>query len=101
MRAVSILELCLLALLFLCINALQLSVKDLAVGFGLGFGLMSANDFITVFITGHPSLNAPLQFAYQAVIFLHHRHVGRLLHAAGASTQARNHTGQFYHLSLE
>ena len=71
MRAVSILELCLLAFLFLCINALQLSVKDLAVGFGLGFGLMSANDFIlTMFITGHPSLNAPLQFAYQAVMIL-------------------------------
>ena len=46
MRAVSILELCLLAFLFLCINALQLSAKDLSVGFGLGFGLMSANDFI-------------------------------------------------------
>jgi hypothetical protein len=71
MRAVSILELCLLAFLFLCINALQLSVKDLAVGFGLGFGVMSSNDFIlTMFITGHPSLNAPLQFVYQAVTML-------------------------------
>ena len=46
MRSVSILELCLLAFLCLCINALQLSFKDLAVGFGLGFGFMSANDLI-------------------------------------------------------
>ena len=71
MRAVSILELCLLAFLFLCINALQLSFKDLSVGFGLGFGLMSANDFIlTMFISGHPSLNEPLQFVYEGVILL-------------------------------
>lgn len=71
MRAVSILELCLLAFLFLCINALQLSAKDLSVGFGLGFGLMSANDFIlTMFINGCPSLNAPLQFIYEGVILL-------------------------------
>ncbi len=41
-------ELCLLAFICLCINALQLSFKDLAVGFGLGFGLMSANDLIFV-----------------------------------------------------
>ncbi len=46
MRSVSILELCLLGFICLCIHALQLSFKDLAVGFGLGFGLMSANDVI-------------------------------------------------------
>jgi hypothetical protein len=71
MRAVSILEICLLAFLCLCINALQLSVKDLAVGFGLGFGIMSANDLIfAALIPGNSSLTAPLQFAYEGVILL-------------------------------
>jgi hypothetical protein len=71
MRSVSILELCLLAFLGLCINALQLSFKDLAVGFGLGFGFMSANDLIfAALIPGNSSLNAPLQFAYEAVILI-------------------------------
>jgi hypothetical protein len=71
MRSVSILELCLLAFLGLCINVLQLSFKDLAVGFGLGFGLMSANDLIfAALIPGNSSLNAPLQLAYESVILL-------------------------------
>ena len=71
MRAVSILEICLLAFLCLCINALQLSFKDLAVGLGLGFGIMSANDLIfAALIPGNSSLTAPLQFAYEAVILL-------------------------------
>ena len=71
MRSVSILELCLLAFLGLCINALQLSFKDLAVGFGLGFGFMSANDLIfSALIPGNSSLNAPQQIAYEAVILL-------------------------------
>jgi len=71
MRSVSILELCLLAFLGLCINALQLSFKDLAVGFGLGFGMMSANDLIYAALSpGNSSLNAPLQFAYEAAILL-------------------------------
>lgn len=71
MRSVSILELCLLAFLCLCINALQLSFKDLAVGFGLGFGFMSANDLIYAALSpGNSSLNAPLQFLYEAVILL-------------------------------
>jgi len=69
MRSVSILELCLVAFLCLCINALQLSFKDLAVGLGFGFGLMSANDLIfAAFIPGNSSLTAPLQFAYEGVI---------------------------------
>lgn len=69
MRSVSILELCLLAFLCLCINALQLSFKDLAVGFGFGFGLMSANDLIfSALIPGDSSLNSPLQFAYEAIL---------------------------------
>jgi hypothetical protein len=71
MRSVSILELCLLAFLCLCFNALQLSVRDLTFGFGLGFGLMSANDFIlSAFVPGNPSLTAPAQFAYEGVILI-------------------------------
>jgi hypothetical protein len=71
MRSVSILELCLLAFICLCINALQLSFKDLAIGFGLSLGLMSANDLIFVALeTANPSLTAPLQFAYEGGILI-------------------------------
>ena len=71
MRSVSILELCLLAFLGLCINALQLSFKDLAVGFGLGFGFMSANDLIFAALSpGNSSLSAPQQIVYEAAILL-------------------------------
>lgn len=69
MRSVSILELCLLAFLCLSMNALHLSVRDMAFGISLGFGLMSANDFVTVSLISHSSLlTSPLQFAYQSVI---------------------------------
>ena len=71
MRSVSILELCLLAFLCLCCNALQLSLKDISFGFALGFGLMSANDFlISAIAPGNSSLTAPVQFAYEGVILL-------------------------------
>jgi hypothetical protein len=71
MRSVSILELCLLAFLGLCINALQLSIKDLAVGFGLGFGLMSANELIYAALSpGNSSLNSPLEFAFEGGVLL-------------------------------
>jgi hypothetical protein len=71
MRSVSILELCLLGFLCLCINALQLSYRDIAFGFGLGFGLMSANDFLqAAMIVGNSSLIAPMQYVYEAVILL-------------------------------
>ena len=71
MRSVSILEICLLAFLCLCINALQLSFRDLAFGFGLGFGLMSANDLIfSAISSSHSTLNAPFQFAYEGIILV-------------------------------
>jgi len=71
MRSISILELCLLAFLCLCINTLQLSFRDLAFGFGLGFGLMSANDLIfSALITAKSTLDAPLQHVNQAVALL-------------------------------
>jgi hypothetical protein len=69
MRSVSLLELCLLAFLCLSMNALRLSVRDLSFGFALGFGVMAANDFITVsLISRFASLTAPMQFVYESVI---------------------------------
>jgi len=69
MRSVSLLELCLLAFLCLSMNALRLSVRDLAFGIALGFGVMSSNDFLFASMTARfASLTAPLQFLYEAVI---------------------------------
>jgi hypothetical protein len=69
MRSVSVLELCLLAFLCLSMNALRLSVRDLAFGIALGFGVMSTNDFVVIsLMTRSPSLTTPLQFAYEGVI---------------------------------
>ena len=71
MRSVSILELCLLGFLCLSMSALRLSVRDLAFGISLGFGVMSANDFIVVsLISRFTALTAPLQFVYESVILL-------------------------------
>jgi len=71
MRSVSLLELCLLAFLCLSMNALRLSVRDFAFGIALGFGLMSANDFvITSLISANATLTAPLQFVYQSVVLV-------------------------------
>jgi hypothetical protein len=69
MRSVSLLELCLLAFLCLSMNAIRLSVRDLAFGFAFGFGVMASNDFVTVsMISRYATLTAPLQFVYQSVI---------------------------------
>lgn len=69
MRSVSVIELCLLAFLCLCMNALDLSPRDLAFGFALGFGVMAANDFVVVSLISHnASLTAPLQFVYQGIM---------------------------------
>jgi hypothetical protein len=71
MRSVSILELCLLAFLCLSMNALRLSVRDVAFGIALGFGLLSANDFLLASLTSHnSSLTAPLQFVYESLILV-------------------------------
>jgi len=69
MRSVSLLELCLLAFLCLSMNALRLSVRDMAFGLALGFGVMSSNDFIFASLTPpQASLTTPLQFVHQSVI---------------------------------
>ena len=69
MRSVSVLELCLLAFLCLSMNALRLSIRDVSFGLALGFGLMSANDFVVVSLMSHnTSLTAPLQFVHQTIV---------------------------------
>jgi hypothetical protein len=69
MRSVSILELFLLAFLCLSLNALRLSVRDMAFGISLGFGLMSANDLIVdSLLSRNHSLTAPLQFVFESLI---------------------------------
>jgi hypothetical protein len=71
MRSVSILELCLLAFLCLSMNALRLSVRDMAFGISLGFGLMSANDFIVgALLARNTSLTGSLQFVYESVTLI-------------------------------
>jgi hypothetical protein len=69
MRAVSILELCLLGFLCLSMNALRLSLRDFSFGVALGFGLMSANDFIAASLASfNTSFAAPLQYVYESVV---------------------------------
>jgi hypothetical protein len=71
MHSVSLLELCLLAFLCLCMNALRLSARDLTFGISLGFGAMAANDFVVTLLISHSTaLTAPMQFAYEGVILL-------------------------------
>jgi hypothetical protein len=71
MRSVSIVELCLLGFLCLGMNALRLSARDMAFGIALGFGVMSANDFVVIsLIPLSSSLTAPLQFVYESIILV-------------------------------
>jgi hypothetical protein len=52
-------------------NALRLTVRDMAFGIAFGFGLMCSNDFILVAINQEvPALNAPMQLVYEAVILV-------------------------------
>ena len=52
MRSISVVELCLLAFLCLSMNALRLSIRDMAFGIALGFGIMSSNDFVLAAMIG-------------------------------------------------
>jgi hypothetical protein len=71
MHSVSVLELCLLAFLCLSMSALRLTVRDLSFGIALGFGLMSAGDFILAsWISRIASLTDPLQFVYESLILV-------------------------------
>jgi len=72
MRSVSVLELCLLAFLCLSMNALRLSVRDLAFGIALGFGMLATNDFVvsSLWSSKNASLTAPLQFVNEILTLL-------------------------------
>lgn len=71
MRSVSVLELCLLAFLCLSMNALRLSVRDMAFGIALGFGVMASNDFIfAALVTKQTPMTTNLQFFYEAVTLM-------------------------------
>ena len=71
MRSISILELCLLVFLCLSMNALRLSIRDMAFGIALGFGMMASSDFLlALFSKSAASLTAPLQFAYESAILV-------------------------------
>lgn len=71
MRSVSILEICLLAFLCLSMNALNLSVRNLAFGLSLGFGIMSSSDFILAsFWTRKTSMTDAFQFVSEALILV-------------------------------
>ena len=102
MRSVSVLELCLLAFLCLSMNALRLSVRDMAFGIALGFGLMSSTDFILASLVSRiTSLTDPLQFVYESLILAHAGDLGGLLRPARAGAQAGGDAGKLDHLSLE
>ncbi len=69
MHSVSVLELCLLAFLCLSMNALRLTVRDISFGIALGFGVLSAGDFIVASWISHVvSYNAPVEFVYESLI---------------------------------
>jgi hypothetical protein len=72
MRSVGVLELCLLAFLCLSMNALNSSVRDVAFGIALGFGVLSTSDFVLAsFLSSrHQSLTSPLQFASEGLTLL-------------------------------
>lgn len=68
MRSVSILELCLLAFVCLSMNALRLSVRNVAFGMALGFGAMASSDFIAAsFGSRMTTMTDPLQFVSESV----------------------------------
>jgi hypothetical protein len=69
MRAMSILEICLLAFLCLSMNALRLSVRDLSFGIALGFGVLSSSDFIlSAFYSSKSTLTDPAQLASEGIL---------------------------------
>ncbi len=71
MRSVSVLELCLLGFLCLSMNALRLSVRDMAFGISLGFGLMATSDFVLgSFVNRDSSLISPVQFVIESLILV-------------------------------
>jgi hypothetical protein len=66
MRSISILELCLLGFLCLCMNSLRMSIRDMAFGIAAGLGLMAMNDFFaSALALRYGSLVASWQFVFE------------------------------------
>jgi hypothetical protein len=71
MRSASILDLCLLAFICLCMKALSFPFRSTAFGITVGFGLMSINDFVlSTLMSSNVSLTDPLQFVSESVILV-------------------------------
>jgi hypothetical protein len=69
MHAMSVLELCLLAFLCLSMNALRLTVRDMAFGIALGFGMLCSGDFVLAsWASKIASFTHPVQFIYEGLI---------------------------------
>ena len=69
MRSVSVLELCLLAFLGLSMNALRMSIRDMAFGIALGFGILSTSDFIlSSWSSRITTPNDPVQFVCESFL---------------------------------
>lgn len=69
MRSISVLELCLLAFLCVCMNALQLSVRDFAFGSSLSLAFLAANDMVqSMFPVTDTSLTSASEFIYEVAI---------------------------------
>ena len=72
MRSVSLLELCLLAFLFLSMNALGLAIRDFPIGMALGFGIMMGNDLIAAtLLNSNTPMNSPIELLYQALVLVY------------------------------
>jgi len=70
-RSVSVLELCLLAFLCLSMNALRLSIRDMAFGIALGFGIISASDFVIASWMSHAATtHDPVQYIGEALMLV-------------------------------
>jgi hypothetical protein len=71
MHSVSVLELCLLAFLCLSMNALRLTVREVAFGIALGFGLMSSDEFVlAAWGSRLASWSEPVQLVYESLILV-------------------------------
>jgi hypothetical protein len=69
MRAVSVVEICLLAFLCLGMNALRLSCRSLTFGLAVGFGLMSVSDIVkAACVDSAGNMSAPAQIVRGAIL---------------------------------
>jgi hypothetical protein len=71
MRSVSVLELCMLGFLCVCIHSLKLSLKGMTFGIALGLGISATNDFLMTATTSrYIQLTANWEFVFEAVTLL-------------------------------